>query len=400
MLGSLAVIVSSLWAEPPQNIDFTALKPCQQVVFKSFPPGPRRWNSLDDSQRLEFAGGTQSLITVATTSSACRGLEEVIESSGIFGSIPAAASAAQFHIDVKWAPGADEVFGAIRGWGPHLAWLHPGQKGYQQNQNGNPFLGIVVLFDVNDRTMGQFHIGFRSLFWHYLANNGNIAKNYQKYCHWYGVINGYGPECDAPPLQFDWLNGQLSPEKPFSNDLRQTVRDFLQTWYVERNLDSLSRFLADDNAAQFFISGGVFPKGTLSSYWSALFFAAFPEWPGVAKVESLRDAITYPEPAHLRSQPQLSYLNDPAEDHFAIIEPDSSADALFPQRDIPSSQLDAPSQFLRHLREKYFSGNPNRNTLNLVVYITNQKGLVPETSVLYWIKEQGGWKLAAFEGTD
>ena len=115
---------------------------------------------------------------------------------------------------------------------------------------------------------------------------------------------------------------------------------------------------------------------------------------------SLKEAIGYPEPSRIRSQPKLTYLNEPSKDYFAIISPDSAADSLFPQSNIPSGQLDPPSQFLGHLREKYFSSNPDQNRLSLVVYTTNGDGLVRETSVLYWIKEQTGWKLAAFQGTD
>jgi hypothetical protein len=397
IVGFFAVLVGSSSAQQPSNIEYAALKPCQTARFLA--TGQSGWNSLDDSQRLQFAGGTQALNTIMVASSPCKSLAEISGSRAIFGSIPDAPSAAQFHIDVKWMPDAGQVFAGAKGWGPHLAWLHPGQQGSQENRNWNPFLGIVVLFDDDDKAVGQFHIGFRSLFWHYFSDNGNIAKNYRKYCQWYGQIDSYTPECPAVPTQVNWGNNPPPPQRVPSSDLRQTARDFLQTWYVEQNLDWVGRFVAEDDSTRFLITRGVLPKGTFMSYWASLFDSAFDERPGAVKFDSLKEAIGYPEPSRLRSQPKLTNLNEPLEDYFAIISPDSAADSVFPQSGIPAGQLDPPAQFLRHLREKYYNSNPGQNGLNLVVYTTNGQGLVRETSVLYWIKEQTGWKLAAFQGT-
>jgi hypothetical protein len=155
--GVVVGIVGTLSAQQPPNIDYAALKPCQTARFLT--TGQKGWTSLDDSQRLQFAGGTQSLNTIATASSPCNSLTEISSSRTIFGSISDAPSAAQFHIDVKWTPEAEQVFAGIKGWKPHLAWLHPGQHGFQENRNGNSFLGIVVLFDDDHKTMGQFHVG-------------------------------------------------------------------------------------------------------------------------------------------------------------------------------------------------------------------------------------------------
>jgi len=394
----LGMMAGTLSGQQQPNIDYGALKPCQTQRFLA--TGQSGWNSLEDSQRLQFAGGTQSLNTITVASSPCKALTEISGSRAIFGSIPDTASAAQFHIEVKWTPDAEQVFASIKGWQPHLAWLHPGQHGFQENRSGNPFLGIVVLFDDDDKTGGQFHIGFRSLFWHYFADNGNIAKNYRKYCQWYGQIDGYAPKCPAVPTQVDWANTPPPPQRVPSGDLRQTARDFLQAWYVEQNFDSLGRFLAEDNSTRFLIDRGALPKGAFMSYWMNLFASAFDERPGMVRFESLKDAIGYPERSRIKSQPQLTYLNEPSKDHFAIISPNAAADPLFPPSDIPMGQLGPPSQFLRHLREKYFSHDSGQNGMNLVVYTTNGAGLVQETSVLYWIKEPTGWKLAAFQGTD
>ena len=112
------------------------------------------------------------------------GAEQLAAINKIHGKIAHASSESQYNLEVKWVAGAEEAFRNAWGWTPHVSSLHAGMHGYQQEKNGDPFLGIVVLFKDDDSSQGQFHVGFMDLWWHFLADNGNVEENYFDYCHW------------------------------------------------------------------------------------------------------------------------------------------------------------------------------------------------------------------------
>lgn len=386
-----------------QSIPYSALSHCQDQKFQTLhtgivSSGPQTWLALDDSQRLEYAGGSQALTTTAIPPPPCKGLDQSRSLNAIWGARPNQSSADQFHIELDWIPKASDVFKSLPGWHKHISWLHPHQYGFGENRGGNPFLGLVVLFDKNDPGVGQFHIGFRSLFSHYFANNGNIEKNYKRYCKWYGSINGYAP-CQSSQMAIDWRN-QANPAGEAagpSADISKTVRQFLSEWYVQQGLDGLNRFIAKDNVPNWLSEFGVLPHSVTQSFWSALFSEAFEEGAGSVRFESLSNAIAYQAP----DLPlPLKYSNNPVEDHFAIIDPGSIDETgLLPTDDFPADQMDPSAKFLRHLKQEY-RAEDSKSKLAVVVYTTIGPGLLHEGAVLYWIQEDGVWKLAAFQGTD
>jgi hypothetical protein len=141
---------------------------------------------------VEFAGGTKALMKAE----AHHRWQDIVSITTIYGSDPNDPSADQFNTQVIWSKDAAAHFKSLPGWTEHLALLHPGQYGYQENRDGNPFWGIVVLFDEDrSKSDGQFHIDFRSLFEHYEAVNGDIGnkENYERYRTWYGTIGTFEP---------------------------------------------------------------------------------------------------------------------------------------------------------------------------------------------------------------
>ncbi|HYW44593.1 MAG TPA: hypothetical protein VE959_17160 [Bryobacteraceae bacterium] len=201
-----AVSCSRICHTPPAsptslNLPFSVLDTRQAGLFERYPnvqPADAAifWaNSLDQSQRVEYAGGTRVVIKVETDHK----WQAVGAVTAIHGNEPDASSAQQFNTQVVWSKDAASHFRKLRHWSEHWALLHPGQYGYQENRDGNPFLGMVVLFNESpkdpDNVDGQFHIGFRSLFGHYEAENGDIGdkSNYQLYKCWYGPIPGFEP---------------------------------------------------------------------------------------------------------------------------------------------------------------------------------------------------------------
>jgi hypothetical protein len=186
---------------PVHDISDTVLDARQNELLLTYPTvnsgnASTFWQgSLNLSQRVEFAGGTQALEEVEKANN-----WHAIQSVNlIHGSEPTEPSAHQFNTEVTWDKLAPEHFKSLPHWSEHIALLHPGQYGYQQNQEGNPFLGIVVLFNngVSDTGQlgGQYHIDFRSLFGHYFPENGDIGNpdNYKSYVDWYGYIDNFVP---------------------------------------------------------------------------------------------------------------------------------------------------------------------------------------------------------------
>jgi hypothetical protein len=174
----------------------------QNGLFLGYPGAdvggpPSFWEKdLDVSQRVEFAGGTMAICGYENTGN-WKAIQAVMK---IHGEDPNAPSAQQFNLEVKWEKDAASRLSKLPDWSEHIALLHPGQYGYQENRDGNPFLGLVVLFDEKptdpNQPTGQFHIGFRSLWGHYEPANGKISDkdNYQRFKQWYGPIGNYEPE--------------------------------------------------------------------------------------------------------------------------------------------------------------------------------------------------------------
>jgi len=187
----------------PSNpvLPYAALSPLQAALFGAYPDlrsgdaGTFWANTLDLSQRVEFAGGSRAVMSAE----AARGWQDILAVTKINGSDPNDPSADQFNTEVIWSKDAAAHFEKLPNWSQHIALLHPGQYGYQENRDGNPFWGIVVLFNQNpadpNKVDGQFHIDFRSLFGHYEAENGDIGNkdNYQRYRTWYGQIGAFEP---------------------------------------------------------------------------------------------------------------------------------------------------------------------------------------------------------------
>jgi hypothetical protein len=183
------------------NLPYTALTARQAALFGAYPgvdsgnAGTFWANTLNLSQRVEFAGGSRVVIAAETA----RGWQAIMAIAKINGSEPNAGSADQFNTEVVWSKDAATHFKELPDWSEHIALLHPGQYGYQENRDGNPFLGMVVLFNQNptdpNKVDGQFHIDFRSVFGHYEAENGDIGNqdNYRRYKRWYGPIGAFEP---------------------------------------------------------------------------------------------------------------------------------------------------------------------------------------------------------------
>jgi len=198
ILPIVIVWVALLLGQHTCSVDYNALNTQQQTLFMKYgQTHSTKWTDLNCSEQLEFAGATQAIGNwwkfEPMSPSPQPGLEQVIAVDEVHGEAANAPSEAQFNLEVTWKPRADTVFGNAWKWSGHLAWLHPGQYGYQQNRNGNPFLGLVVLFDETNHSKGQFHVGLRSFFGHFSPDNGDIAKHYTAYCKWYGSIPGYKP---------------------------------------------------------------------------------------------------------------------------------------------------------------------------------------------------------------
>jgi len=414
LCSSLVLLAFCARITSAQEIPFSQLNKCQSDIFGTLPtrppaPPPTLWSSLDDSQRLEYAGGTQALSKAPVPPPPCAGLSQIPSVSTIWGSRPDLPSAEQFHLDVGWSTGARDAFKNLPGWGTHIALLHPGQFGFQENRDGNPFLGLVLLFDSENSEHGQFHIGFRSFFSHYRPDNGNIAKNYKKYCAWYGQIDGYSAICPTkaaafPPPEGPFLAAASNNLKSFpSSDLKATVREFLNQWYVRQNLDLLvDRFLAADNSVRALSERGFLPDGTQKSFWSNIFAQAFETGIGTVRFQELPQAIVFKGADLPKSVAPLTFMNEsPGSDGFAILVPNSPAEGSFlPPNEMKPERPDPVAQYLFRLKQQYRTKDPLQNRLSVVVYTTYGPGLLREGAVLYWIKESDTWKLAAFQGTD
>jgi hypothetical protein len=188
-------------ANPVHDIEYNSLDSRQNGLLLLYPGvnagnASTFWmNSLDLSQRVEFAGGIQA-VELVEKANKWQALDSV---TSTHGGVPNAPSEQQFNNQVIWDKDAPDRLGNLPNWSEHIALLHPGQYGYQENRDGNPFLGLIVLFDENpanpNQLSGQFHIDFRSFFGHYEPENGDIGNpdNYKLYTTWYGYIGNFVP---------------------------------------------------------------------------------------------------------------------------------------------------------------------------------------------------------------
>jgi len=139
-------------AAPVHDIAYSTLDSRQQALFFTYPSVSATngsvygTNPLNLSRRVEFAGGIQALELAAEKAT---NLHTVTAVAAIHGSEPRAASEDQFNNEVVWDKDAAAQIRNLRHWSEHIALLHPGQYGYQENRDGNPFLGLVDLFDEN-----------------------------------------------------------------------------------------------------------------------------------------------------------------------------------------------------------------------------------------------------------
>ena len=174
------------------NLDFPWQKTLATVYLNY---KKEKWGDLQASTQLEFAGATRALGSWCPTQTHCQpGLDQVARINDIEGSKDGAKSVDQFFVGVEWKDASKEAFGNVPDWSPHWTALHDGMTGYSENRDGDPYLGLVVLFDATEPE-GQFHIGFRSIFDHYFSVNGDIGQNYALYCEWYGPMKGLSATC-------------------------------------------------------------------------------------------------------------------------------------------------------------------------------------------------------------
>jgi hypothetical protein len=409
----LLLITASLTMGQTIGVDYGKLSARQQSLFQAFSgcsssTCPQEWQKLTSSEQLEFAGGTQALGTIQLQPTPTNGLDMVDGVRKIHGSEPSQPSQNQFNVETNWQPSAPNQFKHATGWSKHIAILHKGQYGYQENRDGDPFLGLVVLFDKkpSPRT-GQFHVDFRSWFAHYCPDNGNIAVNYDEYVEWYGKLPGY-----SPLFRFvfkDLAEKKFSPNtigpdtsnssEACSGDITKAVQTFLTTWYVERNFVGLLDFVARDNVYNAANLENLEVRGP-SDLWLRLFSDAFES--SSTKVSKLENILQFQEPVFEDTDTKLRYLNREAvasgSATFGIIEPDSlPSGSLFASLSATDSEREhwnVQARFLDHLREAYHS------KIYVVMYAVTGPGLVHETAILYWIKEGDCWKISAFQGTD
>jgi hypothetical protein len=430
---------------PPHHVgtvDFGKLKPTQLKLLNPSPDLQRqRWNSLNPSEQLEFAGVTQALddyyqhLLLLLRLEHPPALEEVLAVKTINGSIPSGGSAAQFNLEVSWKGGAKELFHQDKThWWTHLSWLHPGDHGYTQIRYWDPFLGLVVLFDDQDVTKGQIHIDFRDLIWHYFPDNGNIAANYDYYCDWYGPLNGYSVTCPPENKLSQRLSSSAGLRKtappetpevtghdaatPTGSELRvdesamNAVNGLLNAWYKEREFSTFLKYLSSDNFYARTTLNQMQAEGYSASRnndfeksWKDIFDGAFTS-PSAGRSRfrgEVTQELTFPRPSLApEARSRLNFIEAPGnkENQLKVLDPLSAPDgALFPPLTLSSSEknkFDAVAWYLDYLYRKY----AQKRQLFVVGYATNEPSLVREGGVQYWIYKDGKWGLAFFHGTD
>ncbi len=409
---------------------------CDEATFSQQREG------LTFSQRLEFAGATQGLANWCEKPTCQPGLEPVEKVNAIHGQgeDKTSPSADQFYLAVNWTEGSEQVFKSTPDWSVHWAVLHDGMHGYSENRNGDPFLGIVALFDQTE-PVGQYHIGFRSIFDHYVAANADISQNYALYCEWYGAIKGFSFPCPdekrnvrALQLTDNFVQHPTRHEKaPNSaepvaseSEFRSTVVDFLTEWYLDHGgYPSLKKYIAKDHAfAYSAIKWEIHTKAwhykTSHGAWQDIFTQAFQ--PPGQPPKQLDQAIKFDRPVAAGATPIGAKAaagiplpdwranaglgpspQDPTKNLYGFFDSRSTPQGTFFPKPKPTGPFLASTripnfspraQYLDHLRQQY------NGRLKVIVYSVFGDGLVHEGVVLYWISEHQKWRLAAFQGTD
>lgn len=394
------------------TVDFSQLSPESKTLFSTCcgAQDVKKWSDLGDTQQLEYAGVTQALQNWAKfepdAGSPKPGLETLSGVDVVCGSIEEAPSADQFNLHVKWEPGAEKKFGDAQ-WGTHIPWLHPGMHGYQQNVDGDPFLGLVVLFPDKDdperENDGQVHIDFRDFPGHYFPANGDLSQNYSYYCDWYGKLEAYNGLCAANEQVQAVQASPVAPKaqfkaQPATPDIYTTVRKFLKAWYIDHDDAALQSVTAHDSVyAQQTAIRQLGPRAATpaaSTTWKNLFDTAFNPPSGI-RAEALRprglgQVIARPPVTGAISSGGAGPRGALAEDPFLVLDPkELPAGSLFPSN-TRSEHLSLRAQYLNHIRETY--------PIYVVVYTTKSRDLIPETAILYWIEENGSWKLGMYQG--
>jgi hypothetical protein len=422
------------------TINFDQLAPMQSTLANEYLKAKQMdWGKLNFSEQLEFAGATQALAEWCGTDKNCRllqtlkpqpGLDLVKRLNTIAGQNSGAPSNDQFYIGVTWTVGSEEAFASAEEWSEHWALLHPGYKGYEQNKDGDPFLGLVVLFNNEEPTSGQLHIGFRTLFGHYESGNANIAENYELYCAWYEPIAALNYPCPSPygtdaTLQLSKAyaasppgpaSAQAPAEFAFQSPANASGLDggiaaFLKAWYLDRDVSKLSEFIANDNAFQFEPVQREIRAETRyckapHDCWKEVFEKAFTG--AGPRLQSLNQAIRFtspsPAPAWLSKGRFSLLLGGESSSLYKTYDSRLPPPGTFFPKPVPKESLffaatnqprfNARALFLDHLRRDY------DGRLQILVYSVIGPGLVREDAILYWILEGQQWKLAAFQGTD
>ncbi len=229
------------------KLPFAVLDTEQQTLFKTYRPAvnpDRAWDDLTLPQQIEFGGGTR------VVAFGCRLVGCVQSVKEIHGDEPSQPSEDQFNVEVLWDPKALSQKD-LPGWSKHIALLHKGQFGYQENRDHNPFLGLVVLFDKQhpvEVIHGQFHIGFRSWFAHYNLVNGNIGDrfNYACYQRWYSKFDDLQPSSEMGSAGVAAVTS-LRENKAVRAPLEDAIQDFLESWYVKRDYSRFQSYIATEN---------------------------------------------------------------------------------------------------------------------------------------------------------
>jgi len=347
------------------------------------------WNKLNLSQQVEFGAGTRAL-DLACNLRHC--IEQVLAINGDKGQ--GMPSENQFNVWVAWRRDALDI---LKRWGKHISVLHPGQFGYQENRDGNPFLGIVALFDEEhppEYIRGQFHIGFRSWFGHYHAANGNVGDrfNYACYRQWYGTFDNFKP---TSQFKIATLAPAIKPsaKEPLMNGLGSAARDFIEKWYVNRDFDGFRGYVALDNGFRAQVSAERL-RVSSESIIAGIFADAFSLTSlQEAPTRNIENFVYYPGAwmGNLPLRPLEIERSSDGQPLFAVFDP-----VALP----PGSVL--PPDMPRDDAAKFLYRTAKRHPVRIIVYVTKANaGLNPEVVISYWIEEtKGQWRLAAFRGTD
>lgn len=201
------------------------------------------------------------------------------------------------------------------------------------------------------------------------------------------------------------------------------MKAFLKAWYVDQgDYSKLKQYLAKDDAFSFTslrwqMHTKAFHYRTRRGAWQDIFDGAFRR--PSPKLQNLENAIKFVTPlptgtARLHAMamtdwrakiaPVQSERNQTRKVYGYVKAEDTPQGMFFPKtlprgtffaaRTAAAPRFDPRAQYLVHLQQVY------AGRLKVVVYTVIGQGLLPEGAVLYWISEEGQWKLAAFQGTE